>query len=126
MTEETKLTTAVKLRRLLNDSTIKRILQGDKAAQNQFLVAIYNAIYLPQEKGTIQQLEGVEIVQIKKSSSTLSIGPALNYSPDEIRQLDKATVKWLKQIGVLSQVGIPDAIVINEIEKIVRNGVLLC
>ena len=126
MTEETKLTTAVKLRRLLNDSTIKRILQGDKAAQNQFLVAIYNAIYLPQEKGTIQQLEGVEIVQIKKSSSSFSIGPALNYSPDEIRQLDKATVKWLKQIGVLSQVGIPDAIVINEIEKVVRNGVLLC
>jgi len=32
LTEETKLTLAVKLRRLLNELTIKNILMGDKAA----------------------------------------------------------------------------------------------
>lgn len=58
--------------------------------------------------------------------SSLSFEPVLNYSSDEIRQLDKATVKWLKQVGVLTQLGIPDAIVLTDIEKAIRNGVLLC
>jgi hypothetical protein len=50
----------------------------------------------------------------------------LSYTPDELRQLDKATVKWLGQIGVLAQVSMPDAQVITDIEKLIRNGVLLC
>jgi hypothetical protein len=71
-------------------------------------------------------LEAVEILKIKKSSSTVALGQVLNYSPDEIIQLDKATVRWLGQIGVLAQLGISNAAVISDIEKVMRNGVLLC
>lgn len=50
----------------------------------------------------------------------------LNYTAEETKLLDQATVLWLAETGVLNSLGVAEARGIQDIENLLRNGVLLC
>lgn len=114
------------LKRLLTDKTIQSILRGERAVLNQFIVALY---HVSKPITDIRPLaQPVEIKTMPRSNSSLAMPQIklLNYTPEEVKQLDESTVRWLDQLGILSQLGISNAKSIAELETILRNGVLLC
>jgi hypothetical protein len=62
----------------------------------------------------------------KSASGTLQTANLLNYTPEEMQQLDRSTTKWLNQLGLLKALGVHEATTIADIEAQLRNGTLLC
>jgi hypothetical protein len=93
---------------------------------NQFIVALYHVSKPITDVRPLAQ--PVEIRTKPRSNSSLAMPQIklLNYTPEEVKQLDESTVRWLDQLGILSQLGISNAKSIAELETILRNGVLLC
>lgn len=141
--------------RMLSRQTIQAMMQGDKSVLYAFLFNLYKAFYCEEtdrhsDKGrpkvTITNsmnsshrssiaipLEApVEIRGLSKSNSSASLGQAtvltLPYLPDELTQLDKSTVQWLKDIRILKQLSIAheDVESLFDLEASLRNGILLC